>query len=256
MPLRRIALIIEYDGTEYCGFQLQKGIPTIQAELEEAYGKLTGESRRFQAASRTDSGVHAFGQVVSFKTGLTMLKDRFKGGLNRYLPKSIAIKEAFEMPTSFDVRHANSREYHYNTLISRTRSPIQDRFSYRLENMPNIEQMNSICQQLIGTHDFTSFASNLGGDSKKMERRVYLARFDFKDNILVFRIVANSFLPHQVRNMVGSLLEVGFGRISNEDLLQIWETRKLGLAQPAVPSRGLVLVKINYEKSLRDLERR
>src|SRR4030042_1232264 len=133
MKMTKIVLTLEYDGTRYHGFQWQAGLPSIQRELERAIKKLTGERCRVMAASRTDTGVHARGQVVSFRTESPLPVERFVAGVNYYLPADIAVKAAYKVPVAFNVRReAISREYSYHILSSDTRSPLRVAFSYRV----------------------------------------------------------------------------------------------------------------------------
>jgi len=243
----KIVLIMEYDGTYYHGFQLQDGFPTIQGETEEALWKLTGERLRVMAASRTDAGVHAKGQVVSFRTKSPLPLPAFINGLNYYLPRDIAVKAAHRVGDSFNVRRdAISREYNYYILNSLTRSPIRKGFSYLVTGHLDIEAMNLACQALIGEHDFASFASCIGVGTKNTMRNVYRAKIDKDGELAVFNMVANSFLPHQVRNTVGALIRVGLGKVSVDQFHSIIEAKKPGLAGPAAPACGLCLMRINY----------
>ena len=238
---------MEYDGTHYHGFQLQDGFPTIQGETEEALWKLTGERLRVMAASRTDAGVHAKGQVVSFRTKSPLPLPAFINGLNYYLPRDIAVKAAHRVGDSFNVRRdAISREYNYYILNSLTRSPIRKGFSYLVTGHLDIEAMNLACQALIGEHDFASFASCIGVGTKNTMRNVYRAKIDKDGELAVFNMVANSFLPHQVRNTVGALIRVGLGKVSVDQFHSIIEAKKPGLAGPAAPACGLCLMRINY----------
>ena len=243
----KIVLIMEYDGTYYHGFQLQGDSSTIQGEMEEALWKLTGERLRVMAASRTDAGVHAKGQVVSFRTKSPLPLPTFINGLNYYLPRDIAVKAAHRVGDSFNVRRdAISREYNYYILNSLTRSPIRKGFSYLVTGHLDIEAMNLACQALIGEHDFASFASCIGVGTKNTMRNVYRAKIDKDGELAVFNMVANSFLPHQVRNTVGALIRVGLGKVSVDQFHSIIEAKKPGLAGPAAPACGLCLMRINY----------
>jgi len=246
--MHRLVLVLEYDGTDYCGFQWQPGQPTIQAELEAALSKLTGEALRVAAASRTDSGVHARGQVVSFMTGSTLPEGRFIGGMNYYLPEAIAVKSAFRAATDFNVRRdALSREYRYYIASEATRVPLRRRYACRVAGSLNIEEMNQACQALLGEHDFIGFASALKLERNQSTiRRVLEAAVHPGEEGLVFRIVASSFLPHQVRNTVGALLRVGRGRMSLAEFYSIIETKTAGQAGPAAPAAGLCLIRVNY----------
>ncbi|MDD5082078.1 MAG: tRNA pseudouridine(38-40) synthase TruA, partial [Dehalococcoidales bacterium] len=234
----RMVLIIEYVGTRYYGFQLQASLPTVQSEIEKALHKLTGESSRVMAASRTDTGVHARGQVVSFRTESPLPVERFVAGVNYYLPADIAVKAAYKVPVAFNVRReAISREYSYHILSSDTRSPLRVAFSYRVRGQLNIEAMNRACLALVGEHDFISFASALE-KGKSTVRRVYQAKVEKHKDLVVFSIVANSFLPHQVRNTVGALIRVGLSRMMVDEFCSIIDERKPGLAGPCVPACG------------------
>jgi tRNA pseudouridine38-40 synthase len=243
----KIVLIVEYDGTRYYGFQLQATLPTIQGEIEKALWELTGERNRVMAASRTDAGVHAREQVVSFRTKSPLPPRTFVNGLNYYLPRDIAIKAAYRVGDSFNVRRdAISREYNYCILNSLTRSPIRDGFSYRVGGHLDIEAMNQACQALIGEHDFISFASSMGMGTKNTVRRVYRAEMEKDGELAVFNIVASSFLPHQVRNTVGTLIRVGLGKMQVDEFCSIIEMKKPGLVGPTAPACGLCLMQVNY----------
>jgi len=243
----KIVLIVEYDGANYHGFQLQAELPTIQGEMEEALQKLTGERIRVIAASRTDAGVHARGQVVSFRTRSLLPPLTFVQGLNHYLPGDIAVKAAHRVAESFSVRRsALSREYNYYILNSLTRSPLRQRLSYLVTRELNIDAMNQACQALVGKHDLASFASNLGVEIKNTVRTVYRAEIAKESDLTVFNMVANSFLPHQVRNTVGTLIRVGLGKMTVDEFHSIMEMRKIGQAGSTAPARGLCLMRINY----------
>lgn len=243
----KMVLIVEYDGTRYHGFQLQAGLPTIQGEIEHALQKLTGERIRVIAASRTDAGVHAKGQVVSFRTGSTLSTQTFVNGLNYYLPRDIAVKAAYSVADTFNVRrNALSREYNYYILNSATRSPLQNSFSYLVTGELDIEAMNQACQALIGKHDLASFASCTGVSLRSTVRHVYHAGLKRDGDLVIFNMVADSFLPHQVRNTVGTLIRVGLGKMSLDEFHSIINARRPGLAGPTVPAHGLCLIRVNY----------
>ena len=245
--LTKILLIIEYDGTHYHGFQWQTGLSSIQLEVEEALVKLTGERCRVIAASRTDAGVHAEGQVVSFRTGSPLPLHKFVSGLNHYLPGDIAVKAAYRADGSFDVRrNAISREYSYYILNSSTRSPIREAFSYLVAGPLDIEAMNRACQALIGEHDFASFVTCDGSRVRNTVRRVFRAEVERDKDMVIFNMVSDSFLPHQIRNTVGALIRLGLGKMSIDEFHGIIEARRPGMAGPTAPARGLCLTRINY----------
>ncbi len=237
---------MEYNGSRYHGFQWQTGLPTIQAELESAIHKLTGEKRRVMSASRTDTGVHAKGQVVCFRTDSNLPPHTIVSALNYYLPDDVAVQAAYRVDDNFNVRgDAISREYEYRILNSRVRSPLYEKFVYQVAGKLNIRKMNKVCELIKGKHDFASFASALGA-VKSTFRTVYEAKFSKKGNLVTFEIIANSFLPHQVRNTVGLLIKVGLGRVSSDEFSKIMALKKKGAAGPAAPPCGLYLMKVNY----------
>jgi tRNA pseudouridine38-40 synthase len=180
------------------------------------------------AASRTDTGVHARGQVVSFWAESTLDAMTLVRALNYYLPGDIAVRAAYRAGDSFSVRgDALSREYRYHILSSSTRSPFSRRFALFMPKILDIQTMNEACQLVQGEHDFEK-----------------------KGDFTVFRIVANSFLPHQVRSTVGLLVRLGLGKIGIADFRDIMEARNVGLAGPVSPACGLCLARVNYARPL------
>lgn len=243
----KILLIMEYDGSRYHGFQWQDGLPSIQGAVEKALTKLTGEKRRVMSASRTDAGVHAKGQVVSFRTGSALSTHSFVGGLNYYLPADIAVKAAYRIDDNFNVRReAVSREYSYYILNSPTRSPIRKGFAYLVAGPLDTEAMSQACQALVGEHDFASFVGRNGVSVKSTVRRVFRAEVARDGELVIFNIAANSFLLHQVRNTVGALIRVGLGKMNLDEFNSILEAREPALAGPTAPACGLCLDRVNY----------
>jgi tRNA pseudouridine38-40 synthase len=248
--VNKIVLAVEYDGRNYCGFQLQANLPTIQAELENAIRKVTGQSSRVMAASRTDTGVHAKGQMVSFRTKSSLNTQVFIRALNYYLPQDIAVKGAYKIGMDFNVRRdAISREYEYIILNSSTRSPLLDGFAYFMPKKLNTRIMNKACKFLEGEHDFASFAAALGKLGSTV-RTVHRANVVKKGDVVTYTIIANSFLPHQVRNTIGLLIRVGLGKVGLDEFRQIMDAREVGRAGPAAPPCGLCLTKVNYPSNL------
>jgi tRNA pseudouridine38-40 synthase len=245
----KIVLIMEYDGTHYHGFQFQANLATIQGETEKALWKLAGERTRVMTASRTDAGVHARGQVVSFRTKSSLPPATFVGGLNYYLPGDIAVKAAYRVDDSFNVRRdAVSREYKYYILNSSTRSPMRRGFTYLVTSHLDITAVNHACQTLIGEHDFASFMTCNSVRMRSTVRTVRRAGAVVDGELVIFDMAANSFLPHQVRNTVGALIRVGIGRLSVGEFHNIAEAETPGLAGPTAPARGLCLMQINYPR--------
>ncbi|MCJ7605127.1 MAG: tRNA pseudouridine(38-40) synthase TruA [Dehalococcoidales bacterium] len=243
-----IILIIEYDGRDYHGSQYQANAPTIQGELEKALNRLTGKTIRIKAAGRTDAGVHACGQVISFRTDTALPLSVYVDGLNHYLPEAIAVKEAYRTEGPFDVRRrAVSRQYRYYIHNARTRSPLRRGFAWRIEGALDIEAMNRACRSLIGRHDFASFvASTETARGKNTVRDIMKAEITQDGDTIVLEMIANSFLSHQVRNTVGALVKVGQGKMTVDEFSAMVETATPGLAGPMAPADGLYLVKVNY----------
>jgi len=254
----RLALVLEYDGTNYFGFQWQANAPSVQGAVENALEKLTGEKIRVLGSSRTDTGVHARGQVISFDTASALTMETFVSGLNFHLPEDIAVKSVCEVGDSFLVRSmAVSREYSYNILNSRTRSPMAARFAYRVHGELDVEAMNSAAQRLVGTHDFASFASDLNEDEaeKSTVRQVYQSAVIRNGDMVVFKIVANAFIRHQIRSTAGALVQVGLGKLNEADFVSLLEAKKIGLAGPTLPACGLCLERVNYPSSFKEMKK-
>ncbi len=238
---------LEYDGTGYFGFQWQAGAPTIQREVEAAIFKLTGENLRVLAASRTDTGVHARGQMISFRTGSRLPVGTFVKGLNYYLPGDIAVKAAYRVNEEFDVRRdAVSREYEYRIWNGAARSPFWKRFSCWVPGGLDTGLMNECCQALVGERDFASFTTAEDVKLKNTVRRVERAGVNREADLVTFNIVASSFLRHQVRNTVGALIRVGQRRMSQEEFVAVMEKREPGVVGPRAPAAGLCLMQVNY----------
>ncbi len=244
--LIKIVLVIEYNGKRYFGFQWQAGQPTIQAELEKAINKLTGENRRVVAACRTDTGVHALGQIVSFRTGSQLPPARFVSGLNHYLPDDIAVKGAAIIPSTFNVmKQAIRREYIYRMLNRRSRPALFNEYYYHVPARLDTTEMKRAARLLIGEHDFASFVTEWTRNESTV-RHIYDAGVEREGEHVTFYVTANSFLTHQVRNIVGTLIRVGTGKIAVKEFKNILESKKLSLAGPTAPAHGLYLKKVIY----------
>ena len=247
----KIVLILEYDGTNYIGFQAQANKlrrPTIQSELENAIFRLTGEELRVVAASRTDTGVHAKGQVVSFRTHSSLPPWKFLRGLNHYMPEDIAVKSAHRMDDSFNVRNdAVSREYSYFILNRKTRLALNRHFAYQVAESLDVPLMDVAAGMLIGEHDFASFTGSLGSRLKTV-KIVSHSGIEHKNDTVIFNMTANSFLPHQIRNTVGALLQVGSGKMNIDSFYDMIKSKEPGSAGPKVPAYGLFLIRVNYSR--------
>lgn len=245
---RKLLLVIEYDGSSYHGFQLQGDKPTVQRELERALSRLCGEKPGVMAASRTDSGVHALGQVATFITRSQVGLAGIIGGLNYYLPRDISIKDAHEVALSFDARRqAISRQYRYYIYNGTERSPLRSGLSHFVRGPLNASLMNEACRMFVGEHDFASFATQIAGTGPVATRRhVYEAGVIRQGDMVVFQITGSGFLRHQVRNMAGSLVRVGQGKMTLSELYSIIQAAIPAKAGPTLPARGLVLVTVNF----------
>ena len=243
----RLALVVEYDGTKYCGFQWQSNGSTIQDELEKALQKLTGECVRIAAASRTDSGVHAEGQVVSFLTSSKLSPETFTGALNFHLPDDVSVRKSVRVPNEFNPkRDAVSRCYRYTILNRSVHSPLRDRFSHRIGEKLDVAAMSEASKYLIGTHDFAVFAGSLDDDNASTVRNVFNVEISSDGDLVTANIEANAFLPQQVRRTVGALVEVGLGKSSVKEFQQLIDKDDPGTAGPTLPAKGLGLMKVNY----------
>ncbi|HUU63861.1 MAG TPA: tRNA pseudouridine(38-40) synthase TruA [Dehalococcoidia bacterium] len=241
-----IALVVEYEGTRYHGSQIQPIVPTIQGELERALMVVTGEEIRTSYAGRTDQGVHAKGQVVAFHTDSPLPPNTIARALNHYLPDDIAIRNSYMVNDDFDPRRdALSREYCYYIWNSRNPSPLLRRSAHFVPKPLEIAAMNEACQAILGTHDFAPFASYLNGNRNTV-RTVHKAMVTSEGDLVSFHLVANSFLPHQVRNTTGALVKVGLGKSDVATFYEILKSKKPATAGPTLPPHGLCLLKVNY----------
>ncbi|MBI2863443.1 MAG: tRNA pseudouridine(38-40) synthase TruA [Chloroflexi bacterium] len=244
--MRKLKLEMEYDGSAYFGFQLQPDRTTIQGELETALYKLTGETLRVKAAGRTDTGVHAKGQVVSFSTTSVYPVSQFVGALNFYLPDDIVVRTAAEVRPDFDARRsATRRHYRYYLLNRRSPSPFWRRYAFHVPARLDLASMKTAAGFLVGQHDFAAFAGR-EAKGRSTRREVLEERLEREGELITFDISADAFVAHQVRNMVGTLLWVGTGKLSVPEFIQVLAGRDRKAAGPAAPPHGLWFVKVDY----------
>jgi tRNA pseudouridine38-40 synthase len=242
---RRLALIVEYDGTAYHGSQYQKGVPTIQGTIETAIEKLTGEVTRVALAGRTDAGVHALGQVVAFTTAAPYSPGTIVRALNSYLPADISVRAVAEVGIRFQPRReASNRLYRYTIYNSRQRSPLWRDRAWHVSARLDMAAMNDAARCLIGTHDFAAFAPPLRGTTVRTVRR---AEVTACGPLVTFEIEANAFLPHQVRRTVGALVNVGTGCLSCEGFRDLVELAVPNAASFTAPPQGLCLIRVDFE---------
>jgi len=244
--MRNIRVTVEYDGTEYYGFQRQPGRRTIQGELEWALTRITKEAVSVVGAGRTDAGVHALGQVVSFATGGTVPTEKIPVALNSLLPRDIVARDAAEVPPEFHARYsAKSRTYNYVILNGKTPSALFGRFSWYVPDDLDLRAMRRAAASLVGVHDFTSFsAADLDGSSRVRELTDLSIRRS--GEFVVIELGANAFLHSMARIIVGTLVEVGQGRRKPAEAREILDARDRRLAGRTAPAQGLVLVEVRY----------
>jgi tRNA pseudouridine38-40 synthase len=248
--IRNLKLTVEYDGTEFFGYQTQgQGERTVQSVLATAVAKIVNHPVVLHAAGRTDTGVHALGQVVSFKTTGTVPIERLAIALNSVLPPDIAVAKAEEAAPDFHARFsAKSRTYGYLVWTRRSRSAIWGRYSLHVRRPIDIDRMREASVDLVGSHDFAAFAKTGGspGPSTVREVRCLTVRRMSGGRIL-FVVTANGFLRSMVRNIVGLLLEIGAGDLEPKSVREILDTRDR-VANPVAPAapHGLCLLKVEY----------
>ena len=244
---RRIALLLEYDGTRYSGFQWQPDAPTIQSELESAIEKVTGERVRVAGAGRTDSGVHARGQVAAFLTRSELDSGTLQKALNHHLPDDIAVLQAGDAEPAFDPRRdAVSRRYRYSIWNAPTPSPLQRHRTCHVRGNLDMEAMHIASQHLLGIHDFASFGRPPAGSEASTVREVTGVSVSRQGNLVTLDIQANAFLTHQVRRTAGALVEVGLGRISIREFGDLVRSPISGAAGPTLAASGLCLEEVLY----------
>lgn len=244
--MRNVKLTIEYDGTNYCGWQKQNNEKTIQEEIEKAIYKAVGEVVEVIGSSRTDAGVHARGMVANFKTNATIPFDKFKYAINDKLPDDIAIIESEEVSEDFHARYDSKGKTYCYSIINRQQKPAIGRnYVYHFKWDLDIEKMREACKYFIGKHDFKAFRS-LGSSVKTTERTIEELYIESEGEKINIFITADGFLYNMVRIIVGTLLKVGRGKIPVEDIEKIILLGDRKKAGPCVPAQGLILEKVYY----------
>lgn len=245
-PARRIKLTVEYNGTRYGGFQRQKNAPTIQGELERALYALTGEEIAVVGAGRTDAGVHALGQVVHFDTDSLLPIERFPRALNAHLPPDIAVRRGEEVPLSFHARKsAKGKRYVYRIFNDPERPALFADTLWHIREPLDDQAMDEAVRYLIGTHDFCSFRAS-GSSVMGTIRTMTQAEISRSGPVLTCTFAANGFLYNMVRIIVGTLVEIGRGKLPAEEMAAILAAKDRGVAGPTAPPQGLVLEEVYY----------
>lgn len=245
--MRNIKLTIEYEGTAYCGWQWQAGLPTVQGALIDALRKLIGEDVELSGSSRTDAGVHALGQVANFKTDSGISLYNVLRGLNFHLPEDIAIRHVEEAPLEFDSRHdSKAKTYIYKIFNRQQRPAMLRRFAWHVWKPLDISLMSEAASYIIGEKDFASFmaADAQVRHSMREVSTVQIRRGE--DGLVEIEVVGRAFLRHMVRIMTGTLVEVGMGRIRPETVAHIIAAQDRRRAPMTAPAHGLTLIKIEY----------
>lgn len=245
--VRTIKLTIEYDGTNYQGWQTQPKRKTLQGVLEEKLKQITGEEVHVIGSGRTDAGVHALGQVAHFKTRTKIEVPSLQRALNSLLPKDILVMRVEEVGKEFHARRqAKSKLYEYRILNQPLRSVFHRFYSWHIPQRLDLEEMKKATKLLIGEQDFSSFQSS-GSSPKTSVRKVLRARWkNDREGVLRFEIEANGFLKQMVRAIVGTLVEVGRGKLSPEEFQKIIQSKDRRKAGPTAPPHGLFLKEVRY----------
>lgn len=244
--MRNIKLTIEYDGTDFCGWQMQPSQRTVQGEIEKAIKIMSGEEIIIFGAGRTDAGVHANGQVANFHIDSHIHSHRFAAAINSLLPKDIVIKESTEVDDCFHSRYSSiGKEYKYIIYNDRIRSSLLRNYTYYINYHLDVEKMYRASRKLVGAHDFKSFMSS-GGSVKNTMRIIHSLNIISQKNIIEITIKGNGFLYNMARIIVGTLVDIGRGRIQEEELDNILHYKNRQKAGHTAVAKGLYLKKVFY----------
>ena len=244
--MRNLKLTLAYDGTNFHGWQVQPQLRTVQGELEAAFGKLFNHDVAVTGSGRTDAGVHAHGQVANIETERTMDAEAVLRGANALLPDEIRILSVEEVSAEFHARRsARSKTYRYRIWRLPIVSPFEVRYVYAFRYPLDESTVDRGTSCFIGTHDFTSFCAT-STEIEDRTRTIYEARWTRYEKEWIFEIRGNGFLQYMVRTIIGTLLEIGQGRISLEQLPVIFEARDRRAAGPTAPASGLHLIRVEY----------
>ena len=247
--MRRIRTLLSYDGTDYHGWQVQPGLPTIQGALEQVLSGIEGRPVQVAGSGRTDAGVHAIAQVAAFSIENPIPVDTLRRAMNRLLPRDIRVLQAEEAAPDFHPRfQARRKTYEYRIFRGEICSPFERRYVYHHPYPLAIDEMIAGAPLLEGQHDFTAFAASDERDELELSkmRTIFCSRLTLDGERLIYRVTGGGFLKHMVRNVVGVLLEVGKGNIDRAGLLARLEPGCKIPPGPTAPARGLFLVSVEY----------
>lgn len=244
---KRVMLIVAYDGTNYCGWQIQSNGNTIEGELNRALSELLGEKIIVSGASRTDAGVHSCGNVAVFDTIARMPAEKISYALNQRLPEDIVVQCSKKVPLDFHPRHVKSKKtYEYRILNREFRDPNRRRDTYFYYRHLDVHAMREAAGYLVGEHDFKSFCS-IHAQVETTVRRIDALTVDKKEDIITIRITGNGFLYNMVRIIAGTLIRVGTGEYKPEQIPEILAAKDREMAGPTAPAHGLTMIGIEYE---------
>jgi len=246
--MRRIKLTVAYDGTEFAGWQVQPGLPTIQGELERVFTEIEKHPVHVAGSGRTDAGVHALAQIAAVSITNPIPLYNLKKAVNRLLPKAIRITAVEEVPEAFHPRFdAKRKTYEYRIVRSEVCSPFDRRYVHHHPYPLNVENMIALAPHFEGEHDFSAFAASDDRDvhERSKVRTIHLSILKNQEDRLIYQVTGSGFLKHMVRNMVGTLLEAGKGNFTAQDLSDAFKNPK-GKAGPTAPASGLLLVAVEY----------
>jgi len=250
--LRNIKVVVEYEGTGYHGFAVQKGLRTVQGELERAIAAVTGTKTRIVGAGRTDAGAHALGQVVSFTTEGRLSASDLRRAISANLADDILVRAVEEVPEGFHARRSALRRlYRYSVWSAPLPNLWLRRYRYHVEEPLDVEAMNQAAECLIGTRDFACFTFGLNsylrsGQRRTTVRTLFGAAWRGVAPELDFDVAGTAFLPHMIRHMVGSMLRVGQGKLTPQEFQGLVEGGADQLSTWTVPAFGLMLVGVEY----------
>jgi tRNA pseudouridine38-40 synthase len=247
---KRVLLVVSYDGTNYSGWALQKSTHNpIEEMLNRAIHGLTGEEVQVIGASRTDAGVHAYGNIAVFDTFSTIPGDRFSFALNHILPEDIRVVESREVDCDFHPRHCEcEKTYEYRVLNTRTEIPVKRLYTYHFSMQLDVEVMQKAAAFLVGEHDFTSFC-NVESQALTHVRTIKDIGVRRDGDEVIITVTGNGFLYNMVRIIVGTLLQVGRGKGKPEDVKDMLEAKDRSKAGPTAPPQGLYLMGISLKYS-------
>jgi len=259
--MHNIRLTLAYDGTDFHGWQIQTGQPTIQGALTDVLRKITQENLAVHGAGRTDAGVHALGQVAHFKTRAELTTTEFQRAFNALLPPAIRVVAAEEVGPDFHARwQALAKTYHYRIYRGRVVPPFEWRYVLHYPYPLDVEAMRAAAQLFEGEHDFSSFAASSGSEEDDRERTtvrvIYRSELADDGDLLTYMVRGRAFLRFMVRKMVGTLLDVGRGKLAPGDIPRLFELRDRSRSGPTVPPQGLCMMCVEYPDPTASLETR